>query len=284
VRDPGGLHAWLVAEEDRRHKPRMDEQGPFDRRLRRLRRERAAALGGLSWFSALIDEELIERLDLVMRPFEKALVLGCGGSTLPTQLRARGMAVSVADPAFGFAAPAEGVQCDEDRLSFADGAFDLIMARGTLDSVNDLPGALTLIRRCLRPDGHFLAAFVGAGSLPRLKQALLSAELAIKGGASPRIHPQIDVRAAGDLLLRAGFRLPVADSHRTTVRYPDMNALVADLRAAGATNILSARPRSVDRRTWAMAQVSFAAEADADGKISEILEIVNLSAWSPPAA
>ena len=172
------------------------------------------------------------------------------------------------------------MQCDEDRLPFADGSFDLVLAAGTLDSVNDLPGALTLIRRALRPDGLFLAAFFGAGSLPKLKQAMLTADLGA-GGATPRIHPQIDVRAAGDLLMRAGFRLPVVDSHGVTIRFSSMRQLVGDLRAAAATNVLATERRPLTRTAYAHANAAFMGRADPDGKVSEMLEIIHLSAWSP---
>ena len=51
------------------------------------------------------------------------------------------------------AAPGVDIVADEDRLPVADGRFDLILACGTLDNLDDLPGALTLIRRALRPGG-----------------------------------------------------------------------------------------------------------------------------------
>ncbi len=70
------------------------------------------------------------------------------------------------DPGFAFARAARGVQGDEDRLPFADRSFDLVVSVGVLDQIDDLPGALTLIRRVLAPDGLFLGAFVGGGSLP----------------------------------------------------------------------------------------------------------------------
>src|SRR3546814_13098572 len=108
----------------------------------------------------------------------------------------------------------KGVQADEDALPFADASFDLIIACGTLESVNDLPGALILIRRILRPDGLFLAAFAGAGSLPVLRSALLAGDA---DRPAQHIHPQIDVRSAGDLLSRAGFAMPVADGDRKSV-------------------------------------------------------------------
>jgi SAM-dependent methyltransferase len=173
------------------------------------------------------------------------------------------------------------VEADEDRLPLAEGAFDLVVSIGALDTVNDLPGALILARRALRPDGLFLAAFAGAGSLPRLRAAMLAADAA-QGGASPRIHPQIDVRAAGDLLARAGFALPVADAESVTVRFPHLPALVRDLRAMGATNILASRDRRpIGRAGLAAAIADFAAAADPDGKTAERFEILHLSGWAP---
>ena len=259
----------------------MDEDGPFDRRLRRLRRDRAAARAGEAvYLHRLAADELLERLDLVRRDFTRALDLGCGDSYLTARLRERGIDVIAADPGFAFARAAGSVQCDEDRLPFTDGAFDLIVSVGLLDTVNDLPGALLLARRALRLDGLFLAAMAGAGSLPRLKSAMLAADA--EGGAAPRIHPQIDVRAAGDLLVRAGFALPVADTHGVDVRFPDLFALVRDLRAMGATNLLAARSRKpIGRFGLAAAAAEFAANADPDGKTAERFEILQLLGWAP---
>jgi SAM-dependent methyltransferase len=260
----------------------MSQDLPFDRNLRRLRRERAARrLGEADYLHRLVADELVERLDLVKRDFHRALDLGCASGYLAERLRERGLDVTAADPGFAFAQAAGGAQCDEDRLPFADGSFDLVVSVGLLDSVNDLPGALVLIRRSLAPDGLFLGAFAGAGSLSRLRSAMLAADEA-GGGASPRVHPQIDVRAAGDLLARAGFALPVADGHGLDVRFPGLLALVADLRAMGATNLLAGRSRRpLGRAALAAAESDFAAHADADGKTAERFEIVYLSGWAP---
>ncbi|MFX5595170.1 methyltransferase domain-containing protein, partial [Acinetobacter baumannii] len=74
-----------------------------------------------------------------------------------------------------FAAMVGGLAVDEDRLPFAPGSFDLVVSAGVLDSVGDLPGALAQIRRVLRPDGLFLAAFVGGSSLSTLRRVLIEA-------------------------------------------------------------------------------------------------------------
>jgi NADH dehydrogenase [ubiquinone] 1 alpha subcomplex assembly factor 5 len=256
---------------------------PFDRALRRLRRDRAAAApADGDYLVRRAGDDLLERLGLVQRPMRDALDLGCGRGYLSGRLRDRGLSIVSADAGSGFARSAGGIQCDEDRLPFADSSFDLVACVGVLDSVNDLPGALALIRRTLRPDGLFLGAFVGAGSLPRLRAAMGAADAADGVDPSPHIHPQIDVRAAGDLLTRAGFALPVVDVDSVTVRFSSLLSLVADLRAMAGTNLLAARARrSIGRHGLAAAMASFAAEADSDGKTAERFEIIHLSGWAP---
>jgi SAM-dependent methyltransferase len=256
---------------------------PFDRDLRRKRRDRAAASGDAAdYLFRRMADELVERLGTVRRAFVDALDLGCAGGYLSARLRERGLAVTSADPGGAFAAAAAGIRCDEDRLPFPPASFDLVVSAGTLDTVNDLPGALILIRRALRPDGLFLAALLGAGSLPRLRSAMRAAEEAEGVPASPRLHPQIDVRAAGDLLGRAGFAMPVADCDSLVVRFPTLPRLIADLRAMGATNLLAERERRPFGRTGlAAAAADFASQADADGKTAERFEIIYLSGWAP---
>lgn len=259
------------------------QDGPFDRKLRRDRRDRSARRGeAADYLFRRAAEDLLERLDLVKRPFRQALALGCPYPPLVDELRARGFDVVAADPGRLFAEASGGVQCDEDRLPFGPASFDLVVALGTLDTVNDLPGALVQIRQALRPDGLLLAAFSGAGSLPRLREALRAADEAEGHGASPHIHPQIDARSAGDLLARAGFALPVVDRDEVIVRFPGLAPLIDDLRAMAATNILLARPRRpFGKIGFAAATAAFAAGADPDGRVAERFEILHLSGWAP---
>ena len=255
----------------------------FSRRLRRVRRDRAAARFADHAF--LIDhiiEGLLGRLDGVRREFRNALDLGCHDGRLGEALRARGLAVVSVDAGFVFASAAGGVQCEEDRLPFADGSFDLVVSAGVLDQVNDLPGALTLIRRVLKPDGLLLAGFAGAGSLPLLRKAVLAADMAIGGAVASRMHPMIDVRAAGDLLARAGFALPVADSERLSVRYASPFRLLSDLRGMAMTNMLAEQQAPPYGRSRLNALVeALAAAADADGKFGESFEIIFMTGWAP---
>jgi SAM-dependent methyltransferase len=255
----------------------MPQNGPsdseiFDRVLRRKRRDRAARR-----YEGFIREHMLEgiadRLQGVTRDFRDVLDLGSfgGGFDLP------GAAITRLDAGEAFARMAGGIHADEDLHPFPEASFDLVVSVGVLDQVNDVPGALALARRALRPDGLFLAAFLGAGTLATLRAAFLAAE-----GERPvaRFHPQIDVRAAGDLLGRAGFALPVADVETLTVRYSSMFSLLADLRGMAATNLLPGTP-PLTRTTLARAAEAFADRADPDGKTAERFEIVYLTGWAP---
>jgi SAM-dependent methyltransferase len=149
--------------------------------------------------------------------------------------------------------------------------------------VNDLPGTLIQIRRALKPDGLLLTALVGGDSLVELREAFAQAESEIEGGLSPRVAPFADLRELGALMQRAGFALPVVDSDRLTVRYDSPFALMRDLRAMGATNILSERRRApLKRRTLQrMTQIYADRFADADGRLRATFEIAWLSGWAP---
>ena len=261
----------------------MDQPEIFDRTLRRLRRDRAAPMFADHGF--LIEhmaDELAERLAMVTRAFDRMLVLGSHDGLLAERLAAPERRIVSADAGFAFARASGGVQCDEDRLPFADASFDLVVSAGVLDSVNDLPGALALIRRVLRPDGLFLGSFAGAGSLAWLKSATLAADSTASGGAVPRIHPQIDVRSAGDLLSRAGFALQVADSERLDIGYGDPLRLMRDLRGMAATNMLVQRARKGPGRAWLVELFrQFQTAASPDGRLRETFELIYLTGWAP---
>ncbi len=253
----------------------MSNADIFDRAARRLRRDRAQPhFAEHDFLRAAMLDGIAERLASVTRTFENVLDLGThDGSFVPPA----GATVTRSDAGARFATAAGGIHADEDQPCFADASFDLVVSAGVLDSVNDLPGALALVRRALRPDGLFLAAFTGAGSLATLRAVLREAE-----GDRPaaRLHPQIDVRSAGDLLVRAGFALPVADVETLTVRYAGLGRLLGDLRGMGVSNVLRDR-RPLRRDTLARAAQAFADRADPDGRTAERFDIIYLTGWAP---
>ena len=239
----------------------------FDRRRRCAMRERGTHRKGAGHFLwEILADDLIDRLNCTTRQFARALILG------PLSGRAEeilgGKAVEFVSLPFA----------EEDRLGIEPGSFDLIVSAGTLDSVNDLPGALVQFRRALRPDGLFLGALFGAGTLATLKKAMMIAD---GNRTSAHIHPQIELRTAADLLARAGFALQVADKVETNVLYGDWRTLITDLRDAGTGNSLAGPKPFLGRTYPARLDAAWAALRNADGKVHERFEFLHLSGWAP---
>lgn len=254
----------------------------FDRLLQRRRRQRAAALSPENFLLEHVAGELADRLSVVLRRFEIGIDLGTPGDAVRASLRRLGSVATIVG-ADVIVRPKPFVIADEEALPFGDAAVDLVVSGLGLQFVNDLPGALTQIRRALKPDGLFLAALLGGETLTELRQAFAAAESEIEGGVSPRVAPFADLRQLGALLQRAGFALPVTDVERVTVRYDSAFDLMRDLRRMGATNPLVARRRAPLRRQTLLQMADIYARrfADGDGRIRATFDIVWLSGWAP---
>ena len=262
----------------------------FDRALVRSRRRRAEKLGPATFLLDRVAAEFAERLAAVLRRFDLAVDLGTPGEAVRAALMELG-SVGTVVKADGFADRGAGlapkthlrVVADEEALPFRDSSLDLVVSALSLQFVNDLPGVLVQIRRALKPDGLFVGALVGGETLTELRQTFTAAEGETEGGASPRVAPFVDVRTLGNLLQRAGFALPVADSDRYTLRYDSVLALMRDLRRMGATNALVARRREPLRRATLIRLAEIYAQrfADADGRVRATFEIVWLTGWAP---
>ena len=261
----------------------------FDRRLLTLRRSRAARHAiGHDYLLQQVSEDIGSRLELIRRRFPVALNLGAHHGLLGRRLRAiRGVELVIdADPSPLLLAQCDGprVRADEELLPFADRTFDLIASGLALHMVNDLPGALVQIRRALKPDGLLLAAVLGGSTLCELRHALLVAEADGEHGASPRVAPFADIQQLGALLQRAKFALPVVDSVKLTVTYADPVALMRELRAMGASNVLRARRRVPLRRATLLHAIDCYRQQFglANGRVPATFEVLTLTAWAPP--
>jgi len=253
--------------------------------LARKRRALRQPVAGADYLMRRAAEDLEERLSAVERRFGEAATLFCltgdARQAILSVGRARTVTRVEADAAF-FGGEA-GELAMSETVPFPPESLDLAVSLLSLHEANDIPGMLVQIRRALRPDGLFLAAMAGGGTLAELRESLLAAESEVLGGASPRIIPFADVRDVGGLLQRAGFALPVADVEPVTVRYADMFALIRDLRGMGATSALTARSRRPVPRALFLRAAQIYAErfSDPDGRIRATFSIVWMSGWAP---
>jgi len=260
----------------------------FDTKLARSRKLRALRSGDedARFLMRRAAEDLEERLATVERRFPSGAAIFCLTRDAPDVLLRSGKVdhvLRVETDADLLSADLECMVAEPETIPLPPESLDLAVSLLTMHEVNDLPGLLIQIRRSLKPDGLFLAAMMGAGTLQELRQSLLQAEVELSGGATPRISPFADVRDAGALLQRAGFALPVTDIETVTVRYGTMFDLMRDLRAMGASSSLverarKAAPRSLFLRAAEIYQEQY---SDPDGRIRATFNIVWMSGWAP---
>jgi NADH dehydrogenase [ubiquinone] 1 alpha subcomplex assembly factor 5 len=274
------------------HKPSMNAPPKiFDRGTTARNRRRAAAMPDTP--PALLSanrQQLLDRLLDVKRTFGTALSLGCrSGETAKSLMRDHALeTVVAADFAENFARRAKhegfaAVACDEEWIPFGPEVFDLIIAEHSLHWTNDLPGSLIQLRRCLQPDGFFLASLFGGATLHELRDCLIEAESSILGGITPRVSPFVDVRDAGNLLVRAGFALPVADTDVTILEFDCLDDLFNELRLMGENNAIHERSKGLTTRRLFDTAEEFYRErhSSKEGKLLATFEIVTLTAWAP---
>jgi NADH dehydrogenase [ubiquinone] 1 alpha subcomplex assembly factor 5 len=251
----------------------------FDNRIRALRRDRAFRAGDLFLHERAFSD-ILERLALINRRFAKCLLIGCPDADWVDRLRSAADEVEAVDPGPQFALAAGGACVIEDSMELPPACYDLCVAVGTLDSVNDLPAALRTIRAALKPDSLFIGVMGGGNMLPQLRAAMRAADQE-SGVATPHVHPRIEAPALATLLSAAGFAMPVVDVDRVQVAYSSFGDLVRDLRGMGATNILRERSgKPLSRRALAAATAQFESSSR-DGKTVEQFDLLHFAAWTP---
>ena len=246
----------------------------FNHQLRALRRDRAARIGVETFLYDRAFDDCLERLADIRGDFPDILLAGCPNPQWPGRLTPS--KVSVIDPGPLMAKSAGGHCADLESLPFEAGQFDLCLTVGLLDTANNLPLAASALHLVLRPGGLLLGAIAGGQSLPRLRQAMLAADR-LTGKASPHVHPRIEAPGLAQLLTAAGFAMPVIDVDRVDLTYRCLSGLVRDLRAMGATNILSSRSsQPVSRHRLEAARSAFLNGGDS---VKEQVEILHFAAW-----
>ena len=259
-----------------------------------IRRHFGQAAAGFDDVAVLAREagkRLFESLDyLDDRQPEIILEVGCGTGHNAALLkkrwpRARVIALDSALPMLrqakaqaGWWKPFQRVAGDAAQLPLADASVDLLVSNLCLPFVNDLADTLAGFRRVLKPDGLLLCSTYGSETLGELDYAFAQAD------TLPHVHPFAPIASFGDALMRAGFRDPVIDRDVFTLTYPDLPALMAELRALGYANARGDRRRTLTGRgRFAAATRAYEALRQADGRLPSTWEVLYAHAWAPAA-
>lgn len=249
----------------------------FNRKHVRHNRERAAkSFAEYRFLHDWAERDILERLSIVRRDFPAVAILNDRTSTsFKDTLKARKNVTTLLS-----------LQDQDEYIAQPQASLDLAISILDLHTINDLPGILVQLRQALKPDGLFIAAMPGGETLYELRTALMEAELAHTGGASPRVAPFADKQQMGGLLQRAGFNLPVVDSDIVRVSYRDIFHLMSDLKGMGETNSVSDRSKTFTSRNMFMkaGQIYASQFSEHDGKITASFEIISLIGWAPHAS
>jgi SAM-dependent methyltransferase len=169
--------------------------------------------------------------------------------------------------------------CDNELLPFKNTSFDLILTLFDAHYTNDFPGMLAQIQRCLKQNGIFIGSFLGGTSLTELRQVFIASELNLKIPINPHIIPMIEVKDAGMLLQRVGFKDVIVDSFIYKVSYSSIYELMHDLRYMAQNNILSLRSKKPLTRKLLteLNKVYFEKYSNDDGHIIASFEVITLT-------
>ena len=276
----------------------------FDaRQVRRAFSRSAASYEAAARLQHAVEARLLESLDylddpaLARAPPRRVLDLGCGTGRASRAMQARWpkadvLSLDLALPMLreGRAAARPGgwlanpfarrplpVCADARALPLADASVDVLFSNLCLQWVEDLDAVLAGFRRVLKPHGLLLFSTFGPATLWELREAFAQAD------DVPHVSPFADIAGVGDALVRAGFHQPVLDREDERTHYPDLPALMRELRAIGATNALASRRHTLTGRTrFRVAAEAYEAHRDARG-LPASWEILSAMAWAPEA-
>jgi NADH dehydrogenase [ubiquinone] 1 alpha subcomplex assembly factor 5 len=241
----------------------------FDRKRYKLNREKS--LRNFYKYSFLYDESsdsIRERVTDLNQKFSDALIYGGFSGELPQVSQI--VHADIIDKG-------DNVILDEEDLTIANESFDLAVSNLSLHFVNDVEKAMRTYRDILRPSGIFLGMFLGGNTLIELRQAMSAVDIKMHNGLASHIIPMIDIKDAGRLVQKAGFKMPVADSEYVQVEYQNLKQLLQDLKGMGQGNCLLDQNKKYSGKKYfeAVEQEYFKKYAEGD-KIIATFELISV--------
>jgi len=261
---------------------------PLDKKQVRRSFERAAgSYDEAAVVQRRMVDELIARLEIIKVAPQTILDVGCGtGYARPLLTRrfprAHYLGSDVAPGMLRRARPwgwrlrrNTGWFCgDLERLPLADKSVDLVFCSAVLQWC-DPEAAFTEMHRVLRPDGVLMFSTFGPDTLRELREVWAEVDSQV------HVHEFIDMHILGDIMLEAGFELPVVDVDYLTVTHRTVMACLKDLKAIGASNAAGERTRGLMPRGKLRAlDRAYESRRNADGLIETTYEIVYGHAWA----
>lgn len=270
--------------------------GFVDRRqvVRRFSRIAADYAAG-DFFAREVDRRMQERLDYVRLTPQRIVDLGCSRGASLSGLSARfpaaelyGLDVSAemldagrdSRPAWqrmlGLGKRrASRIRGDVERLPLASRSTGMLWSNLVLHWLDNPLPALAEAHRVLEVGGLLMFSTLGPDTLRELRTAF----------SDGYAHTQrfTDMHDLGDMLVECGFSDPVMDMEVITVTYESVDALFAELRAAGSGCAMKARRRGLTGRGRLAAMRAAYEAMRVDGRLPATFELIYGHAWKPEA-
>ncbi len=245
---------------------------------------RLARAGEPPWLHGEIARRMGEKLEVILLRPERVIdwwsALGAGAALLETaypkaqQLRvepdaawaerSRAQAQRPWWTAARWTGAEVGVANEADRIAPGAG---LVWANMMLHAVVDPVALIERWHGLLRVDGFVMFSCLGPGTLRELRA------LYAKLGWPAPTPGFIDMHDLGDMLVQAGFADPVMDQETLTLRWPNPQALLTELRSLGG-NTAPDRERGLRTPRWRThLERELQALAAADGSIGLSFEV-----------
>jgi malonyl-CoA O-methyltransferase len=168
----------------------------------------------------------------------------------------------------------ERVRADAYSLPFRDASFDLVFSSLMLQWCDDLDAVFAELARVVKPGGLLLFSTFGPGTLAELRDAWATSD-----AASNHVNHFFDPHALGGALMHAGLTEPVLDVDRIVVGYPDVFALMRELKAIGAHNVTRGRARGLTGRGRLAAMTRAYESLRRDGELPATYEVIHATSW-----
>jgi len=271
----------------------MSDDWLLDKRQLRHSFEKAAAgYDAVAVLQHEVSRRMLARLDYIKH--EPAAILdagsGTGNALAALQARHPQAALLALDIALAMVRRARGrlpwwrrllgrgvlpVCGDLEYLPLREESVGMVWSSLTLQWTNEPLRAFTEFKRVLAPGGLLMFSTFGPDTLKELSAAYRGTD------RYTHVNRFIDMHDLGDMLVHAGFADPVMDMEYMTLTYPDVRALMHDLKAIGARNVTRGRRQGMTARATLEAVTRNYEPLRRGGRLPATFEVVYGHAWKP---